>query len=80
MTKVISFVKPGTGKMTYKLSGVTKKKYKKYFKIAASTGKVTIKKGLKMGTYKVKVKVSTAGDRNYLPSAVRTVTFKVKVK
>ena len=80
VTKVISFVKPGAGKMTYKLSGVTKKKFKKYFKIAASTGKVTIKKGLKKGTYKVKVKVSAAGDKNYLPSAVKTVTFKVKVK
>ena len=39
-----------------------------------------LKKGLKKGTYKIKVKVEATGDENYLPSAVKTVTFKVKVK
>ena len=46
------------------------------------TGKVTIKKNSKMkkGTYKVKVKVKALGNSNYKASAVKTVTFKVKVK
>ena len=40
-------------------------------------GKVTVKKGLKKGTYKVKVKA--AGNKNY-KAATKTVTFKIKVK
>jgi hypothetical protein len=46
----------------------------------SSSGKVTVKKGLKKGkTYKVKVKVKTDGDATHL-SASKTVTLKVKVK
>ena len=54
--------------------------FKKYFKINSKTGKVTIKKGLKKGTYRVSVKVSAAGNSNYNPSGVKTVSFKIKVK
>jgi len=43
------------------------------------SGKVTVKKGLKKGTYSVKVKVTAAGNANYA-KATKTVTFKVKVK
>ena len=58
------------------------KSFKKYFKINKKTGKVTIKKNSKMkkGTYKVEVKVKAAGNANYKPSVVKTVTFKVKVR
>ena len=56
------------------------KTFKKYFKVNKTTGKVTVKKGLKKGTYKVKVKVKALGNSNYKASAVKTVTFKVKVK
>ena len=42
-------------------------------------GKVTVKKGLKKGTYKVKVKVKAAGNKNY-KAATKTVTFKINVK
>ena len=38
-----------------------------------------MKKGLKKGTYKVKVKVKAAGNANYKASAWKTVTFKIKV-
>lgn len=70
------------GKVTYKLTGVKRgksKKYKKYFKINATTGKVTIKKRLKKGTYKVTCVVTAAGDSNY-KAGTKTVTFTIKVK
>ena len=47
--------------------------------VNAKTGKVTVKKGLKRGTYKVKVKVTAKGNANW-KSGSKTVTFKVKVK
>ena len=73
--KVIAFTKKGQGKLTYtKVSG------KKKITINATTGKVTVKKKLKKGTYKVKVRVQAAGDSNYEKSAVKEVTFKIKVK
>ena len=75
VSKVIAFTKKGQGKMTYTKSYGSKK-----ITIAKTTGKVTVKKGLKKGTYKVKVKVQAAGNTNYKASAVKTVTFKVKVK
>ena len=45
----------------------------------AKTGKVTVKKGLKKGTYKVKVNVKAAGSPNY-NAVTRAVTFTIKVK
>ena len=79
VTKVIKFINKGKGNRTYKLAGVTKAKYKKYFKINKNTGKLTIKKGLKKGTYKVKIKVKASGNSGYKPSE-KTVTSKIKVK
>ena len=84
VTKVIKFTKKLNDKKTYTLVSAKKgsKSFKKYFKINKTTGKVTIKKNKKMkkGTYKVKVKVRALGNTNYKASAVKTVTFKVKVK
>ena len=40
--------------------------------------KVTVKKGLKKGTYKVKVMAK--GSANYKASAWKTVTFKIRVR
>ncbi len=59
---------------------VTFKKYSGNSKITvSSSGKVTVKKRLKKGTYKVKVKVTAAGTNSY--SAKTTVVqIKVKVK
>ena len=75
VTKVITFTKKGQGTMSYtKASGNSK------ITINKKTGKVTVKKGLKKGTYKVKVKVKAAGNSNYKVSAVKTVTFKIIVK
>ncbi len=73
--KVITFTNKGQGVKTYtKMSG------NKKITINKSTGKVTVNKGLKKSTYKVKVKVKAAGNANYKASAVKTVTFTVKVK
>ena len=57
---------------------IQKAKFKKYFKVSKS-GKITIKKGLKKGTYKLKVNVTAAGNANYKP-LTKTVTVKVKIK
>ena len=61
------------GAVTYKKVSGNKK-----IKIA-SNGKVTIKKKLKRGKYKVKVNVTAAGN-NYFNPITKTVTFTVKVK
>jgi endo-1,4-beta-xylanase len=84
VTRVIKFTKKLNDKKTYTLVSAKKgsKSFKKYFKISKTTGKVTIKKNkrMKKGTYKVKVKIQALGNSNYKASAVKTVTFKVKVK
>lgn len=75
VTKVIKFINQGQGAKSYaKVSG------NKKITIARKTGKVTVKKGLKKGTYKVKVKVKAEGNDNCEASSVKTVTFTVKVK
>ena len=60
------------GKVTFKKSsgnkGIT----------VSKTGTVSVKKGLKKGTYKVKVKVTAAGNKNY-KSLAKTVTMTVKI-
>ena len=67
------------GKVTYALKSVSKKKFKKYFKINKKTGKILVKKGLKKGKYKLSIKVRAAGDISY-KAAVKTVKVTVKVK
>lgn len=73
--KVITFTRKGQGTMTYvKLSG------NKKIAINKKNGNVTVAKGLKKGSYKVKVKASAAGNANYKASGAKTVTFTVRVK
>ncbi len=66
-------VKNAKGAVTYKKSKGNKK-----IKVAKN-GKITVAKGLKKGTYKVKIKVKAAGEGLYKP-ATKTVTVKVVVK
>jgi hypothetical protein len=73
-TSVITFTSKGQGTLTF-----TKKSGNKKIKISKA-GTVTIKKKLRKGTYKVKVKVRAAGNSNVKASATKTVTFKIKVK
>ena len=76
--KAIS-VKNAKGGVSYKLVGVNKSKYKKFFKVNSKNGNITIKKKLKKGTYKVKIKVTAAGNSNYKKMS-KNVTVKVIVK
>lgn len=66
-------VNQAKGKVTYKKTSGNKK-------IAVSSaGKITVKKGLKKGTYKIKVKITAAGNSMY-KSAAKTVKITVIVK
>ena len=82
VTKIIRFTKKLNDKKTYTLVSAKKgsRSFRKYFGISKTTGKLTVKKGLKKGTYKVKVKVRAAGNKSYKPSAVKSVTCTVKVR
>ena len=75
VTKVLTFNREAGDKKTYKKVSGNRK-----ISINGATGNVTIKKGLKKGTYKVKVKVKAAGNANYNESSSAIVTFKIKVK
>ena len=68
-------VSKNKGKVTYAKvkSGSSAK-----LSINKKTGKVTVKKGTKAGTYKIKVKVKAAGNANY-KAMTKTVTVAVKV-
>ena len=81
-SKVIRITDRGQGTLSYKLVSAKKgkKSFRKYFRINGKTGKVTVKKGLKKGTYKVKAGVRAAGNDSYDAAAWKIVTFKVKVK
>ena len=62
------------GTLTYKkLSGSSA------ITVSSKTGKFTVKKGLKKGTYKVKVQIKSAAKGNYNAGS-RTVTVTVTVK
>ncbi len=67
-------VKNNKGKVTY-----TKKSGSKKITINKNTGKITVKKGLKQGKYKVKIAVRAAGTSNY-KALTKTVTVIIKVK
>ena len=65
------------GKVTFKVvkyDKIAKKKIK-----VSKAGKITVKKGLKKGTYKLKVNVMAAGNANYEP-LTKIVTLKIKIK
>lgn len=66
------------GTLSCRILSVSKKKCKKYFKMDQA-GNLTVKKKLKKGTYKIKTRVTAAGDANH-DAATREVKFVVKVK
>ena len=67
--------------MSYKIVSAKRgsKSYRKYFKINAKKGKLTIKKKLRKGRYKLRLSVTAAGNRNYLKKTQK-VTVKLRVK
>ncbi|MEY8460950.1 BspA family leucine-rich repeat surface protein [Eggerthellaceae bacterium 24-137] len=70
-------VKKAKGTVSYK--NVSTQKAAKKFTVNAKNGKITLAKGTKKGTYKVKIKVTAAGNKSYKPLS-KTVTVKVRVK
>ena len=72
-------VKKAEGDVTYTLKSVKKAKYRKYFTINKKSGKITVKKGLRKGTYRITVKVKAAGN-NKFRRMTKQVTVKVRVK
>jgi hypothetical protein len=67
-------VKNAKGTVTYSKTSGNKK-----ITISKTSGKIKVKKGLKKGTYKVKIKVKAAGTSTY-KSGSKTVTVTIKVK
>ena len=51
----------------------------KKFTVNKKTGKVTVLKGTKKGTYTIKIKVTAAGNASYF-SGSAIVTYKITVK
>ena len=71
-------------KLSAKSTSGKKVKYKlvkgnSKIKFSASSGKITVKKGTKKGTYKIKVKMTVSGNDQYKAySTTKTITIKVK--
>ena len=75
VSKVLKITPKAPGSLEFvKVSG------NKKITINKTSGKVTVKKKLKRGTYKVKVKVMSKGNATYKASSWKTVTFKIKVR
>jgi len=74
ISKAVFFASPAEGAVRYK-----KIKGNKKITVNTASGKVTVKKGLKKGSYKVKVSVTAAGTENYNKGSSQA-TFTVKVK
>lgn len=67
-------VKKAQGKVSYKKLSGSKK-----ITVNKKTGKLTVKKGTRKGTYTIKIKVTANGNSNY-KSGSKTVKVKIKVK
>lgn len=76
--KAIS-VKGAKGKVTYALASVKNAAFKKYFSVNTNKGVISVKKGLKKGTYRLKIRVKAAGDKNYNAKS-QTAAVKITVK
>ena len=70
-------IKKAKGTLSYKI--ISKNNASKKLKVNAKTGAITIPKGMKKGTYKLKMKVTAKGNV-YYKAGSKTVTFKVRVK
>lgn len=74
VSKLYSFSNPGVGTHLFAKSSGNKKI------TVSGNGVITVKKGLKKGTYTVKVKVMATGDQTTANTSWQIVTVKVKVK
>ena len=72
----LKFTKKAQGKVTY---ARVAKGSAKCLTVNKKNGKVTVKRGTKKGTYKVKIKITAKGNKNY-KSGSKTITCTVVVK
>ena len=70
-------VKGNKGKLKYEKLSVNKSKAK--FTVNKKNGRITVKKGTKKGTYKIKIRITAAAAGDY-KAAKKNVTVTVKVK
>ncbi len=75
--KLVRAIVKVTGEKTKKT--YTKLSGNKKLTVNKKTGKITIKKGIKKGTYTLKIKVATGATANYKAGS-KTVKVKIKVK
>lgn len=73
----VKFVKKSATGVTY--TNVSAGKIKKW-QVNKTTGKLTVPKNTKKGTYTVKIKVTAKANANYVTPKAQTVTYKVVVK
>ena len=74
-SKIFKFTDKGQGSYLF-----SKVKGNKKITINKTSGKVTVKKKLKKGTYKVQIKVLATGNTTNAASSWQTVTVRIKVK
>lgn len=86
-TKVLASQKTISLKVRAKVAAKTTVNFAKANKAGGSkiavnkrTGKMTVKKGLRKGTYKVKVKLTAASSANYRAAKSKTIAVKIVVK
>lgn len=72
-------ISASAGKLSYKKVSLTPKKYKSYFTVNQRNGMITVKKKLKKGTYKLKIKVTASGDKTHEKKA-KNVICKIVVR
>lgn len=79
--KAVTFKLSKYAKITKSIGTVTYSKTSgnKKITVNAKTGLITVKKGLKKGSYKIKVKITAKGNTNY-KSGSKTLTVTIKVK
>lgn len=75
ITDVVRFNMIGEGAMTFAKASGNKK-----ISVDNNTGRITVKKGLKKGTYKVNIVMKAAENEDYEESPVSAATFKIIVK
>ncbi len=77
--KAAIYIAKKKGTVTFTKVSVNKKKYAKKFLINKKTGKITLKKGIKKGLYKFRIRIRDTGNKIFrAKSKVITVTIKVR--
>ncbi len=80
-SKLYKFTRKAGDKKTYTLLSAKKKSksFKKYFKVNKNNGKITVKKGIRKGSYKLRIRIKAGGNKNYKAGS-KAVTVTVRVR